>query len=265
MDDLPRPGLGTSGYDDHEQCVESVRTALDAGYRHVDTAQMYDTEEAVGEALAEGDVDAEEAFVATKVLPENLAHDDVLETTRESAERLGVDSIDLLYVHWPIDAYDAEGTLSAFDELVDEGLVERVGLSNFTPDQLDEARDVLDAPIFAHQVECHPLLPQDELREYAVEDDHWLVAYAPFARGEVAENDVVRDVAEEYDASPHQVALAWALAKENVAPIPKATGEEHIRSNFEARDVDLDADAVARLDDISERTRRIDPDYAPWN
>jgi 2,5-diketo-D-gluconate reductase B len=265
VDHPPSPGLGTSGYDGHDQCVESVRTALDLGYRHVDTAQMYDTERAVGEALADSDLGSDEVFVATKVLPENLAHDDVLSTARESAERLGVDSIDLLYVHWPTDAYDAEGTLGAFDELVDEGLVERVGLSNFTPDLLEEAFDVLDAPVFAHQVECHPLLPQRELREYAREHDHYLVAYGPFARGEVTDNDVVTSVAEEQELTPQEVLLAWSFSKENVVPIPKATGEDHLRANLEARGVDLPEAALDRLDGIDERTRRFDPDRAPWN
>ncbi|MFD1512636.1 aldo/keto reductase [Halomarina rubra] len=265
MDHLPRPGLGTSGYDGHDECVESVQTALDVGYRHVDTAQMYDTEAAVGEALDASDVAREEVFVATKVLPENLGHDDVLETARESADRLGVDTIDLLYVHWPTKAYEAEETLPAFDQLVDEGLVEQVGLSNFTPDLLDEARDVLDAPIFAHQVECHPLLPQEELREYARDDDHWLVAYGPFARGAVTDDETVVAVAEEHDVSVYELLLAWSLSKEQVVPIPKATGEDHLRANFEAKDLDLPQSALGRLDAIDERTRRFDPDRAPWN
>ena len=269
MDDLPRPGLGTSGYDDEEQCAESVRTAIDVGYRHVDSAQMYDNEAAVGEAVTDavddGDLSMDDVFVATKVRPDDLGHDDVLETARESADRLGVDSIDLLYVHWPSGAYDAEDTLPAFDQLVDEGLVERVGLSNFTPDLLDEARAVLDAPIFAHQVECHPLLQQEELREYAREHDHYLVAYGPFGRGEIIDDDTIQAVADEQDLTPHQVALAWSLSKENVVPIPKATGEDHLRANFEARDLDLPQEALDRLDAIDERTRRFDPDHAPWN
>lgn len=264
MDDLPSPGLGTSGYDGHDEAADSVRTALDLGYRHVDTAQMYDTEEAVGEALADSDVAREEVFVATKILPENLAHDDVLETGRASADRLGVDTIDLLYVHWPTDAYEAAETLPAFDQLVDEGLVDHVGLSNFTPELLDEARDALDSPIFAHQVECHPLLPQDELREYAREDDHHLVAYGPFARGAVTDDETVTAVAEEQGHSVQEVLLAWQFAKGTV-PIPKATGEDHLRSNLEARDVDLPQEALDRFDAIEERTRRFDPDRAPWN
>ena len=155
VDSLPELGLGTYDIDDHETCVESVETALDCGYRHLDTAEGYENERAVGEGLEAADVDREDVFLATKVSSENLARGDVLEHARASADRLGVETLDLLYVHWPIRAYDPEETLPALDELHDEGLVRHVGLSNFLPGQLDEALDRLEAPLFAHQVECH--------------------------------------------------------------------------------------------------------------
>ena len=155
VDSLPELGLGTYDIDDHETCVESVETALDCGYRHLDTAEGYENERAVGEGLEAADVDREDVFLATKVSSENLARGDVLEHARASADRLGVETLDLLYVHWPIRAYDPEETLPALDELYDEGLVRHVGLSNFLPGQLDEALDRLEAPLFAHQVECH--------------------------------------------------------------------------------------------------------------
>ncbi|MFC5970160.1 aldo/keto reductase [Halomarina salina] len=265
MDEMPRFGLGTYQNEDHEQCAESVRTALDVGYRNVDTAQMYDNEAAVGDGIAQADVDRSELFLASKLDTDNCAHDDVLETTEESTERLDVDTIDLMYVHWPMDTYDPEGTLSALDELREEGAIEHVGLSNFTPDQLDEANDHLDAPIFAHQVEMHPLLQQEELQEYAVEDDHLLVAYCPIARGKVDEVEEMQEVAEKHDATPVQVSIAWLLAKENVVAIPKATGEEHIRENYEAQDLDLDDEDIERIDGIEREERLVDFDEAPWN
>jgi 2,5-diketo-D-gluconate reductase B len=155
VDSLPELGLGTYDVDDHETCVESVETALNCGYRHLDTAEGYENERAVGEGLEAADVDREDVFLATKVSSENLARGDVLEHARASADRLGVETLDLLYVHWPIRAYDPEATLSALDELYDEGLIRHVGLSNFLPGQLDKALDRLEAPLFAHQVECH--------------------------------------------------------------------------------------------------------------
>ncbi|PSP55880.1 aldehyde oxidoreductase [Halobacteriales archaeon QS_1_67_19] len=262
---MPRLGLGTWQNTDPEQCAESVRTALEMGYRHIDTAQAYDNEEYVGEGLAAADVDREEVFLATKVWTSNLAHDDVIETAKESLDRLGVDSVDLLYVHWPANEYDPEDTLPAFDRLHDEGLIENVGVSNFEPRHLETANEILDAPIVANQVEMHPLLPQDELVEYGREHGVNLVAYSPLARGEVFDLPEIQAVAAKHDASPAQVSLAWLVQRDGVAAIPKATGEDHVRDNFGALDLDLDAEDVETIESIDERSREIDPDFAPWN
>lgn len=263
--DIPRLGLGTYQNDDPEQCAESVRTALNMGYRHVDTAQGYENEAAVGEGIAAADVAREDVFLATKITTDKLAYEDALASTRESAEKLGVDTIDLMYVHWPIRSYDPEGTTQALNELHEEGTIGAVGLSNFRVDQLNDAMARLDAPMVAHQVECHPLLPQPELREHAVKHDYWLVAYCPIARNEVADVPAIQRVAEKHDASPAQVSLAWLLSKENLIVIPKATSEAHIRDNWEAQRLDLDDEDIAALNNIEERRRLVDFDEAPWN
>ena len=182
LDGMARLGLGTWQNTDPEACANSVETAVEMGYRHVDTAQVYDNEEYVGEGLAAADVDREDVFLATKVWTSQLSYDDVVHSTKESLDKLGVDYVDLLYVHWPANEYDPEDTLPAFDQLYDDGLIRNVGVSNFEPRHLDEAREVLDAPLFANQVEIHPFLPQNELRSYAAENDIELVAYSPLAR-----------------------------------------------------------------------------------
>ena len=260
--DMPMLGLGTWENDDHDQCAASVETALELGYRHVDTAQAYRNEDAVGDGIAAADVDREEVFLATKVWTSNLAHDDVISSTEDSLERLGTDYVDLLYVHWPAGKYVPEETLPAFDELVDRGLVDRVGVSNFEPHHVDRAREVLDAPIFANQVEMHPLLQQADLREYAAETDLNLVAYSPLIRGDVFDVAVLQDLAEKYDASPPQISLAW-LREKGVTAIPKATGEAHIRDNLQSVSVDLAEEDVATIDAIEERNRVVHPDFAP--
>ncbi len=262
--DLPRLGLGTFSPDDHEGRVDAVQTALDVGYRHIDTAQSYGTETYVGRGIDAADVAREDVFIATKVETAHLGYEDVIETTEESLERLAVDTIDLLYVHWPTHTYDAEETLAAFDELVDSGMIRHVGLSNFTPSLLDEARDVLDAPIAAHQVEMHPYLQQKRLHEYAREHDHWLVAYCPIGRGRPFDDPAIQAVASRHDATPAQVTLAWLLEKENVAAVPKASGE-HIRENAMATDLSLDSEDVSTIDSIEREERIIDPEWAPWN
>jgi len=259
---MPMLGLGTWQNDDPEECVESVRIALEMGYRHIDTAQAYGNEDAVGAGIARADVPREDVFLATKVWISDLDSDGVRRTTADSLDRLGVDSVDLLYVHWPARTYDAEETLSAFDELYDEGKIDRIGVSNFEPHHIETAREVTDAPIFANQVEMHPLLQQDELREYAAETDLELVAYSPLARGAVFENDTIADIAARHDASPAQVSLAW-LRENGVTAIPKATGEAHIRDNFESLGLELTDEDVAAIDDIGVENRRIHPDFAP--
>lgn len=261
---MPMLGLGTWQNENPDQCAESVRTALEAGYRHVDTAQVYGNEEAVGRGIADADVPRDDVFLATKVWIDNLAHDDVIETTEESLEKLGVDSVDLLYVHWPAREYDAEETLSAFQQLREDGLTDRIGVSNFAPRHLDEARDVLDENPFANQVELHPLLPQKELREYVEGRDLELVGYSPLARGEVFDVPEIQDIAEKHGVSEAQVSLAWVREK-GVTAIPKATSEAHVRDNFESLAVDLDDEDVAKIDGIDARERQVDPGFAPWN
>jgi diketogulonate reductase-like aldo/keto reductase len=261
---IPDIGFGTYGLRG-EECVDAVLTALDAGYRHIDTARMYGNEADVGRALAESDVPREDVLVATKVWRDALAYDDLLASAREAADALGVETIDLLYVHWPMGDYDPGETLPALDRLVDEGLVDRVGLSNFTPALLDEARDRLDAPVAAHQVEMHPLFPQDGLRAYADEHDHRLVAYCPLARTEVSDVREVVEVAERHGVTPAQASLAWVIEK-GAVPIPRSGTPEHIRANLAATGVDLSADDVALIDgiDASHHRRLVDPAGAPW-
>ncbi|WP_276254030.1 aldo/keto reductase [Halomontanus rarus] len=261
---MPMLGLGTWQNTDPEQCAESVRTALEMGYRHVDTAQAYGNEDAVGEGIARADVDREEVFLATKISTANLARDDVLETARDSLDRLGVDTIDLLYVHWPKGEYDPEDTLPAFDELYADGLIENVGVSNFEPADLEVALDILDAPIFANQVEMHPLLQQADVREACENYDVEVVAYSPLARGQVFEVDELKDAAEKHGVTEAQVSLAWLIEK-GATPIPKATGEDHIADNWESLALELSSEDVAAIDAIERTDRKIDPADASWN
>jgi 2,5-diketo-D-gluconate reductase B len=261
-DGMPMLGLGTWQNDDHDKCRESVRRALEMGYRHVDTAQIYRNERAVGEGIDAATVPREEVFLATKLWITNLDADAVVTTAEESLDRLGTDYVDLLYVHWPAGEYDPAATLAAFDRLHERGLVDRIGVSNFEPDHVDRAREMLDAGVFANQVELHPFLPQRELRAHAAETGVELVAYSPLARGEVLSDPTLGAIAEKHGASEAQVALAW-LREHGITPIPKATSEAHIRDNWESLSVSLDERDRDRIDGIDRRTRRVHPEFAP--
>lgn len=249
MDEFPPIGLGTMGLTGPEG-VSSVTTALELGYRHLDTAQIYGNETVVGDGITEATVPRDEVTLATKVWADKLGYDDVLDSTSESLDRLGVDAVDLLYVHRPIQDYDPERTLAAFDELVDDGTARHVGVSNFTIDELDEARDHLDAPLFAHQTEYHPLFQRPELVEYARAHDHALVAYSPLAGGKVFDLPELTEIAEKHGTTEAAVSVAWLCSMENVVVIPKASSREHLEANLAARDLELDDEDVAAIESI---------------
>jgi 2,5-diketo-D-gluconate reductase B len=263
---LPPVGLGTWQNTDPDQCARTVADAIEMGYRHVDTARFYGNEEHVGAGIEAADVPREDVFLATKVHPEaeGAAYDEVYEGIEESLALLDVDVIDLLYIHWPVGNYEAGETLAAFDDLHDDGVIRNVGVSNFSVGLLDEALDVLEAPLFAQQVERHPLLPNRDLVAHAQDHDYTLVAYSPLGRGEALTLPAVEDVAEKHGVSPAQACLAWVTHPENVVAIPKATGEDHLRDNLDAADLELDAGDVERIDAVERRERFVEREGAPW-
>lgn len=264
MTEIPNLGLGTWQNTDTEECRNAVKNALNMGYKHIDTAQAYDNEEFVGKGLEKSDVDREDYFLASKVWISNLAKEDVVKSTEESLRKLGVDSVDLMYIHWPSGQYGPEETLNGFTQLVKEGKIENIGISNFTPEQVDEAMQIAGDHIIANQVEMHPLLQQEELLEKCREHDITLVAYSPLARGKVFDVPELQEIADKHDASEAQVSLAWLMQKEGVVAIPKATSEEHIRDNFEAQELELEEEDIEKIESIEREERFVDPGFAPW-
>ena len=261
---MPMLGMGTWELTDERTCPEAVATALEMGYRHVDTAQAYGNEHLVGEGIARSDVDREDVFLATKIWNSDLGYDDAIDAAHDAVDNLGVDGVDLLYVHWPAEAYDPAETFRAFDELVEEGVTERIGISNFEPDQIEEAQAAADHDIFAHQFECHPLLQQEAVREATKEHGIEPVAYSPLARGEVFGHEVISDIAGAHDVSEAQVSLAW-LREQGVTAIPKASGEAHLHDNWASLSLQLDDGELDAIDELAESRRMVDPDFGPWH
>jgi diketogulonate reductase-like aldo/keto reductase len=250
-DEMPQIGAGTWNLSG-ETVRESVRTALDAGYAHVDTAEGYGNEAEVGEVLAE--YDREDVFLTSKVLPSNLHYESVLEACEASLDRLGTDYLDLYLIHWPNPTISLRETLAAFERLHEEGTVRNVGVSNFTRYQLMFALRVAKVPIAVNQVEFHPWLNQADLLRYCEENDVVLTAAAPLARTEVLGDPVICDVAERYDRTPAQVVLRWQIQK-GVVAIPKSSSPDHVRSNLAVGDWELDVEDVARIDEIDTEKR----------
>jgi len=244
-DELPQLGFGTWNIQG-ETLQEGVRTALDAGYTHIDTAEGYKNEAEIGEVLAEYDRD--DVFLTSKVLAKNLNYDSLLESCRDSLDRLGTDYLDLYLIHWPNPAISLRESLDAMATLHGEGLVRNVGVSNFSAYQLSCAHHVSDVPIAVSQIEFHPWFQRPDLVEYCRETDTVVEAAAPLARTEVFEDDVVQELADRYDRHPAQIVLKWAIERDIVV-LPKSSSPEHVRANFDLFDWSLTDDDLAALDD----------------
>ena len=259
---IPALGLGTSALQG-QSAYASVRHALDVGYRHLDTAQMYRNESEVGRALADSAVDRDEVFLTTKILPGNAAPTEVAASTHDSLRRLRVDQVDLLLLHWPSEVAPLEDTLAAMARLVDEDKARHIGVSNFPSQALERAVGI--APIANNQVEHHPYLAIDAIREVADEHDLVITAYCPLAQGQLLDDEVLADVARAHDATVAQVALAW-LVQRGVAAIPKSATPARIEENLGALDLALTDDELTRISGLDRGLRLLDPPFAPaWD
>ena len=266
FDTAKRIGLGTYTLTDNDG-TSIVETAIEEGYRHVDTARLYENEREVGTAIESADVDRDDLFVATKIAhfeePKKTA-EYVRTAVEESFERLGLNRIDLLYHHWPRDQAEIKTVLPSLEEYIDAGIITNLGVSNYTIDDLELADDLVDVPIAANQVEMHPLLPQAKLHEHQQTTDTWLIAYSPLAQGEVFGEAAIETVADKHDVSEAVVSLAWLLSKEGVAAIPRSASTDHLRDNLAAHELELDAEDIERIDAI-ERTHRCEnPLWMTW-
>jgi diketogulonate reductase-like aldo/keto reductase len=245
--EVPKLGLGTWRLTG-ETCYEAVRTALDLGYRHVDTAARYGNEREVGQAIADSHVDREDVFLTTKVWGIHASEDGVHRSARESLERLDVDQVDLLLIHWPNPLVSVAETLGALADVRAEGLTRHVGVSNYSQSRLGTAIEACDAPVFADQVQMHPHRPRRSLREFCQDEDVMLTAYSPLMHGGAMADDVLADVAAEYDKTPAQVCLRWVIQHDNVVAVPKATSETHQRENLDIFDFELSEREMDRIE-----------------
>ncbi|WP_152041151.1 aldo/keto reductase [Salinigranum salinum] len=246
--DVPALGFGTWPMKG-ETCRTAVEHALEVGYRHVDTAQMYNNEESVGRAIAESDVPREDVFLVTKILRKNLAHDDVLRSVEESAQRLGTE-IDLLLIHAPSRSVPIEESINAMNELQETGTVGHIGVSNFSVEQLRQAMAASDTPILTNQVEYHPFKSQSDLLEFCIGNGVILTAYSPLGKGRVVGNETLEAIGATYEKTAAQVAIRWLLQQEMVAAVPKASSPAHIEENVDIFDFELSDEEMERVFDL---------------
>ncbi len=255
--EVPALGLGTWDLRG-AVCTRMVRFALDLGYRHVDTAQMYENEAEVGAGIKRSSVAREDIFLTTKVLPDLLAHDDLKRSTEESLARLATDYVDLLLIHWPNDAIPMAESFRALAELRSEGKARHIGVSNFTRGHMKQAVEEHGAAIICNQVEYHPYLSQKTVLGYLREKGLMLTAYTPIAKGDVMRDPVLVDIAAKYGKTPAQVTLHWLVGQEGVSAIPATTKEAHCQANFEIFDFELTAEDDAAIHALARGKRYVD-------
>lgn len=264
---IPRIGFGTYRLKD-QQVIDSVKSALELGYRHIDTAQMYENEEAVGQAIKQSGVPREDIFLTTKVWWDRFKHDDLIASLEESCRKLGVDQVDLALLHWPSpnDEVPMAEYVGALSEAREKGLAKRIGISNFTIAQLNEALSLPGGEhLVTNQIEVHPFLANRKLVEHSQAKGLQVTGYMPLAVGKVMNEPVLQQIADDHDATAAQIALAWVAARD-IAVIPSSTKPEHQQSNLAALELTLSDDEMTRIARLDVGERIANPDFAPkWD
>src|SRR6476469_1834343 len=262
---LPRLGLGTFRMQG-DACRAAVESALGLGYRHLDTAEMYGNEEAIGSAIAASRVARGDLHVTTKVWHENLAPDAIRRAFDASLKKLRLDHVDLYLVHWPSNNMNLPAIFETLMKLKEEGRTRAIGVANFTTALLRTVVEEIGAPIACDQVEYHVMLDQTPLGKYLAAKSIPLVAYCPLAQGRVASDETLARIGKKHDASAAQVALKWLLDQDGVAAIPKASRAESQQANLDALKVTLDDADRKAIATLPKNKRCVNPGFAPaWD
>ena len=262
---LPRLGLGTYRMQG-DVCRSAVETALGLGYRHIDTAEMYANEEAIGPAIAASGIARQDLHVTTKVWNENLVPDAMRKAFDTSLKKLKLDHVDLYLVHWPAKNMNLPAMFETLMKLKEEGRTRAIGVANFNIALLKTVVEEIKAPIACNQIEYHVLLDQTPIRKYMAAKSIPLVAYCPLAQGRAASNETLIAIGSKHNASAAQVALKWLLDQDGVAAIPKASRTESQQANLGALNVKLDDDDRKAIAGLPKNQRFVNPGFAPaWD
>src|ERR1700693_4961668 len=262
---LPRLGLGTYRMQG-DVCRAAVESALALGYRHIDTAEMYGNEDAIGAAIATTGIARKDLHVTTKVWNENLAPDAIRRSFDASLKKLRLDHVDLYLVHWPSKNMNLPAMFETLLRLKQEGRARAIGVANFNIALLKTVVEEIKAPIACNQVEYYVMLDQTRLRKYLSSKAIPLVAYGPRAQARAAADQTLAAIARKHGASAAQVALKWLLDQEGVAAIPKASRAESQRANLVALQGGLDDEDRQAIAGLPKDTRFVNPGFAPaWD
>jgi 2,5-diketo-D-gluconate reductase B len=262
---FPRLGLGTFRMQG-DACRAAVESALGLGYRHLDTAEMYGNEDAIGPAIAASGVARDDLHVTTKVWHENLAPDAIRKAFDTSLKKLRLDHVDLYLVHWPSKTMNLPAVFEILMKLKQAGRTRAIGVANFNVALLKTAVEEIKAPVACNQVEYHVMLDQTPLRKYMASKSIPLVAYCPLAQGRAASNETLMEIGRKHGASAAQVGLKWLLDQDGVAAIPKASRTESQQANLGALKLKLDDADRKAIAALPKNSRFVNPGFAPaWD
>jgi 2,5-diketo-D-gluconate reductase B len=262
---IPRLGFGTFRMPGND-CQPVVESAIAVGYRHIDTAAMYDNEEAVGNGIADSGIARGDLFVTTKVWHDQLTPDALRKAFDTSLTKLKLDHVDMYMVHWPSATMDMAATLETLVKLRDEGLTRAIGVCNFNLPMMRKAVDEIGAPIAALQVEYHPFIDQSAMLSYLRPKGIPLTAYAPLAQGRAAVDETMQKIGDKHGVTAAQVTIAWLLGQDGVIAIPKASQAARQQSNLDAVKIVLDPEDIDVIAALPKGQRFVQPPFAPdWN
>lgn len=250
---MPYFGLGVFEAEQGTETIRAIHWALEAGYRHIDTASLYGNEESVGEAVKTSGIPREEIFVTTKVWNSDQGFQPTWEAFCRSLEKLDMEYIDLYLVHWPVRDKFVE-TWEALEEIYRKKLVRAIGVSNFLIHHLDVLLDRSGIPPMVNQVEFHPLLVQNDLLSYCRENDIQYQAWSPIMKGRVNDIPLLQELGRKYGKTPVQITLRWDLQK-GVVTIPKSVQKERIIQNADIFDFELDPGEIQKIDALDRHYR----------
>lgn len=261
---LPQLGFGVWQVS-NEEVTPAVATALEAGYRAVDTAQGYDNEEGVGEALAACGIPREQLFITSKLRTKGLGYDNAMQGIESTLKALKLDYLDLFLIHWPAPEHDLYvKTWKAFIGMKEQGIVRSIGVSNFLPDYIDRLVTETGVAPAVNQIEIHPEFQQQDVRAYHKANGIQLQSYSPLGSGAVLDNPAIAQIAERLDRSPAQVIIRWHI-QQNLAVIPKSVTPERIRENLAVFDFELNDDDMAAIAKLDKPDGKTGSDPATFN
>ncbi|GAA0590609.1 aldo/keto reductase [Virgibacillus siamensis] len=246
---MPGFGLGVYKVEDGDTVVHSVKTAIKSGYRSIDTASFYDNEHGVGQAIRESGIPREELFITSKVWNDQQGYDATLQAFEQSLEKLGLDYLDLYLIHWPVSG-KFQDTWKALEKLYHDGKVRAIGVSNFHVRHLKSLMETSNEKPVIDQVEYHPHLTQQELRDFCNQENIQLEAWSPLKRGRLLDEPVMKEIAKKYHKSVAQVILRWDI-QNGVITIPKSVHEHRIIENADIFDFSLTVEEMEQISGLN--------------